>query len=175
MIRWAALPRAINAGKPLIMAELRALCERSGMGDVSAILSSGNVVFTCDADAQTIEARLKDAAKIDLELDTTWFVRSHAELAQIVAAAPFPDAIAARPNHVQVLFHGQVLDLDRLRELAERHDGPEQMHPVGRELYVDYPAGIGRSKLPQLFNKAKMPLSTARNWNTLLKLVDATR
>lgn len=126
MLRWAALPRVINAGKPLIMADLRAVCERLGMADVSTILASGNVTFTCDADAQTIEARLEHAAKVDLELDTTWFVRSHAELAQIVAAAPFPDAIAVRPNHVQVLFHRQALDLDRLRELAERHDGPNR-------------------------------------------------
>lgn len=174
-MRWAALPRAINAGKPLTMAELRALCEGEGMRDVRTILASGNVVFTAEASAQAIEARLEQAAKAKLELDTTWFVRSDAELAEIAAASPFSDAIATRPNHVQVLFHRERLDPDRWRELIEHHDGPERMQAVGRELYVDYPDGIGRSKLPQLFAKAKLPPSTARNWNTLLKLVQATR
>ncbi len=175
MIRWAALPRAINAGKPLAMAELRSFLESEGLADVRTILASGNAVFSCGEDGAVIEARLEKAAKARLSLETTWFVRSHAELAAIAAAAPFPEAIAARPNHVQVLFHREPLDAARIEELAVRYHGPEQVLAIGRELYVNYPEGIGRSKFPAWLTKQKLPPSTGRNWNTLLKLVDVTR
>ena len=49
------------------------------------------------------------------------------------------------------------------------------MHAIGRELYVDYPDDIGHSKLPQAMARAKFPkAATARNWNTLLKLIELT-
>ena len=40
----------------------------------------------------------------------------------------------------------------------------------------DYPDDVGHSKLPQAMSKAKFPkLVTARNWNTVLKLVELTK
>ena len=170
-MRWAALPRSINAGKPLKMADLRAFLEREGMAEVRTLLASGNAVFTCDGDATAIEARLKAAARDALALDTEWYVRSHDERAAIAAADPFPDATAARPKWVQLLFfHADV----PLEALAATHAGPERLHAKGRELYVDYTDGIGESKLPQAMARAKLPPSTGRNWNTLLKLIEAT-
>lgn len=175
-MRWAALPRAINAGKPLPMADLRALLTSEGMADVKTLLASGNAVFSCEADdGEAIAARLQSAARDRLGLDTLWFVRSHAELAAVAAADPFSDATAVRPNHVQVLFHREPVEPGAVEALLAQHDGPERLHAAGRELYVDYPDGIGRSKLPIALARAKLPPSTARNWNTLLKLVDATR
>lgn len=174
-MRLAVLARAINAGKPLAMADLRALLERQGLKDVRTILASGNAVFSSDEDASIVEKRLEQAARTDLNLETAWFVRSHDELTAIVAAAPFPEAVATRPNHVQTFFHHEPVDGGGLFDLIKAYDGPERLLAIGRELYVDYTDGIGRSKLPALLARAKLPLSTGRNWNTLLKLVEATR
>jgi uncharacterized protein (DUF1697 family) len=59
--------------------------------------------------------------------------------------------------------------------VAAIYDGPERLHAIGRELYVDYPDDIGHSKLPQAMAKVKFPkAATARNWNTLVKLVELT-
>ncbi|WP_185206993.1 DUF1697 domain-containing protein [Sphingomonas sp. NBWT7] len=172
MTRWAALPRAINAGKTLKMADLRAFLIAEGMRDVVTLLASGNAVFECDeSDAEAIEDRLAAAARDRLSLDTDWFVRSHDELVAIAAANPFPDASAARPNLLMVLFFHDPVDPARL---PRDHGGPERLHAVGRDLFVDYAGGVGRSKLEPAMRRAKLPPATARNWNTLLKLVAAT-
>jgi uncharacterized protein (DUF1697 family) len=174
-MRWAALPRAINAGKTLAMADLRTFLTAEGMADVKTLLASGNAIFSCDAtDASAIEEHLHTAAREKLALDTLWYVRSHADLVAIAAAAPFPEATTARPKHVQVLFHREPVDPARIAALTASYGGPERLHAIGRELYVDYPDGIGESKLPPALTKAKLPASTGRNWNTLLKLVEAT-
>ncbi len=169
MTRWAALPRAINAGKTLKMADLRAFLEAEGMREVQTLLASGNAVFACEDDAVTIAAHLHRAAREKLALDTDWFVRSHAELVAVAAANPFPDATAARPNHVTVMFHAAPVDISALA-----YTGPERLQAIDRELYIDFPEGIGRSKLVPALTKAKLPPATGRNWNTLLKLIDAT-
>ena len=91
----------------------------------------------------------------------------------MIAANPFPDAAATHPNHLLVHFHAAEVPAACLAALD--HDGPERLRAIGRELYVDYPDDVGHSKLPAAMKRAKFPReATARNWNTVVKLVDAT-
>jgi uncharacterized protein (DUF1697 family) len=49
--------------------------------------------------------------------------------------------------------------------------GPEEIHVAGRELYIDYRDGLGRSKLTNtLIERTLGVAGTARNWNTVLRL-----
>ena len=54
--------------------------------------------------------------------------------------------------------------------------GPEQVCVIGREVYIDYRAGVGCSALsPAFLERALGQSGTARNWNTLLRLLEAVR
>jgi uncharacterized protein (DUF1697 family) len=54
--------------------------------------------------------------------------------------------------------------------------GPERVNADGRQAYIVYPAGIGRSKLTAgLIEKHLATRGTGRNWNTVLKLADLAR
>ena len=49
--------------------------------------------------------------------------------------------------------------------------GGEEIRVDGRELYIYFPDGQGKSKLPPILERTlKMP-ATARNWNTVNKLL----
>jgi uncharacterized protein (DUF1697 family) len=51
--------------------------------------------------------------------------------------------------------------------------GREQVRVKGRQAYITYPDGIGRSKLTMaVIEKALGTRGTGRNWNTVLKLGD---
>lgn len=172
MMRWAALLKGVNLnGRKLPMADLKALVEALGYGEVATLLASGNVVFGCDeTDGAEVEARL-EAALNGYGLKTDVVVRSATDLRAILAANPFPEAALARPNHVVVLFHRDSVLADLLDALPDHYHGRETVIAQGRELYVDYIDGIGESKLPQAMAKLKFPkLATARNWNTVVKL-----
>lgn len=169
-MRWAVLLRGLNiGGKRLPMPELKAFLEGLGGTEVRTLLASGNAVATFDdTDAAALEARLEAAAAERLSLGTDWLVRSHADLAAVIAANPFPDAAAAHPSWLLVHFH---------RDLAPApptHDGPERMAAIGRELYVDFVAGVGPSTLDRTMRKARWPTNTARNWNTVTRLTEMT-
>ncbi len=52
----------------------------------------------------------------------------------------------------------------------------EMLEMRGPEIYLYYPEGVGRSKLSGAVLENKLNTSgTARNWNTLRKLLDTAR
>lgn len=168
--------RGINLGKrQLKSAELKASVESLGFTDVKTLLASGNVVFTADeTDPAALEQALHDALFKGTGLKSEIFVRSPEEMAAVAAADPFPDATSERPSFVVVSFHRKPVDLAAVAKLAESHGGPERMHAIGRELYIDFPEGQARSVLHPAMSKAKLDsVNTARNWNTVLKIRDA--
>lgn len=171
-MKWVALLKGVNLnGRKLPMADLRALVERLGFTEVKTFLASGNVVFEAgEQDAGAIVAKLEEClAAYGLKTDV--ILRNGAELRAVLAANPFPDAARDRPSHMLVAFHREAVPDGLIETLAAVYDGPERLHAIGRELYVDYPDGMGESKLDQGMRKAKFSLlSTGRNWNTVGKL-----
>lgn len=58
-----------------------------------------------------------------------------------------------------------------VKALQRAIEGPEIVRANGRQLYIVYPAGIGRSRLTNRLIEDKLGTrGTGRNWNTVLKL-----
>ena len=89
--RQVALIRGINVGraKRVAMADLRALVEGLGYGDVRTLLNSGNVVFTAPRAAPgNAVARIEKALATDLGVSARVTVLSAKELADAVTENP---------------------------------------------------------------------------------------
>ncbi|QIG78638.1 DUF1697 domain-containing protein [Stakelama tenebrarum] len=173
MTRWAALLRGVNVGgRKLAMADLRTMLAGMGFADVETLLASGNAVFSAaENDAARLERALEAKSAETLRLATDYLVRDADQWADVMAANPFPEVAAERPNQLLVLFHRDPFDPALLDLLAEHYDGPERLKPVGRELYIDFPNGQGRSDLVPMMTKLKFPkVATGRNWNTVTKI-----
>lgn len=168
--------RGINLGKrQLKSAELKAVIEDLGFTEVRTLLASGNVLFTApDATREVLETQIHGALAEATGLKSEIFVRTPEEMAAIAAANPFPDAAADRPSFLVVTFHRKPVDAAVVDALMASHDGPERAQAIGRELYIDFPEGQARSILHAPLGKAtRDPVTTARNWNTVLKIRDA--
>jgi uncharacterized protein (DUF1697 family) len=170
MPRYAALLRGINVGgkKLVSMAELRELLTGLGHTDVATVLQSGNAVFTSSKrSAAKLAAEIERALGIDVRV----LVRTHAELAEVIANNPLPGAVDD-PAHLLVNF----LDGQPDKAGLDPADFPDEDIRFGRrELYVWYRKGIGRSKLTnQVIERRLGVAATGRNWNTLAKLVELT-
>jgi uncharacterized protein (DUF1697 family) len=162
-----ALLRAVNLPnhKPILMATLRELFEGAGFKNVQTLLQTGNVIFN----GKTTEAFLEQQAAKRLGLETDFFLRTADEWDAIVAANPFPREAKDDPAHLVVVT---------LKSAAKAFEwpGPEIIRVDGRNAYIVYPEGIGRSKLtPATINKRLSTRGTARNWNTVLKIQTALR
>ncbi|MGR9273977.1 DUF1697 domain-containing protein [Rhizobium leguminosarum] len=165
MTVFVALLRAVNVGGTgsLPMAELKAICEGLGFSDVKTYIQSGNVLFRSDEAEKTVEERLDEALGKTMGKRPGVMVRSRKELDKLAADAPFP---RAKPNFLLVYFLPEKPPGDALEKMVAP-DG-EEAKLAGREIYVHYPNGSGRSKL-------KLPAlkpGTSRNLNTVRKLAE---
>jgi uncharacterized protein (DUF1697 family) len=173
MTLLVALLRGVNVGgRTMIpMPSLKASLEDLGHEDVVTYIQSGNVVF---------ESRVKDPAKEieeriaeDFGVSVTVVLRTPAELKKVVKANPFPEVKEGRKLHVTFLRDKpakaavDALDPDR--------SPPDELVLKGRDLYVHYPNGQAKTKLTNDWVERTLGVrGTARNWNTVLKLVELT-
>jgi uncharacterized protein (DUF1697 family) len=168
MRAYVALLRAVNVGGTgkLPMSDLKALCERAGFLEVRTYIASGNVVFASRMSEAEVKAALESVLQDYAGRPVGVLVRTAAEMAEVLASNPFPDA---PPSRTVAIF----LDEPPPRGAVERATGraDEEIRLGKREIYVHYGDGMGRSRL-------KIPAAragTARNLNTVARLADMAR
>jgi len=169
-----ALLRAINVGgrAPVAMADLRDLLTRLGLVEPRSLLQSGNLVFRGGpGTGAELERLLETEAEKQLGLRTDFFVRTGTEWKAVVASNPFRREAERDPSHLLVMFLKDLPDAGSVKAVQAAITGPEVVRAKGRQLYIVYPEGIGRSRLTgTLIEKKLGGRGTARNWNTVLKL-----
>jgi len=178
MTVYVALLRAINVGgnSKVAMTDLRDLLTDLRLVDARSLLQSGNLVFGSDKQAADLEQLLEAEAARRLDLRTDFFVRSADEWADVVARNPFPDEAERDPSHLLVMCLKDAPDETAVQALRAAVAGPEAIRSDGRQAYITYPTGIGRSRLTHALIESKLATrGTGRNWNTVLKLADLVR
>jgi uncharacterized protein (DUF1697 family) len=69
------------------------------------------------------------------------------------------------------MFFKQEPDRAAVAALQKSIVGRESLRSSGREAYIVYPDGMGRSRFTSSLIETKLGMrGTARNWNTVLKL-----
>ena len=172
MTRYVALLRGINVGrnKRIAMADLRELLTSLGYTDARTLLQSGNAVFTASGRTtgpieQAIERAIADRFSFDVRV----LVRTAEQFAAAVGANPLPVPDGSR-------FLVSFLDRDpapaRVRDLDPAGFEPERFAFGSKVLYIWCAIGITDSTLlPALSDRNLGVVATARNWNTITKLL----
>jgi uncharacterized protein (DUF1697 family) len=180
-----ALLRGINLGgrNKVAMADLRVLVAELGHTDVTTYIQSGNVLFTAAGGAPDPVAMAEEmtvAIATKLGVTSPVIVVPRDELAQIIAANPFPDEPEPRRVHAVVLSQPPWPDLTARLETAlaqvRAKGSHDEIQAIGRTLYLHTPAGYGTSDLAQLLLRVVHApkaggTGTARNWATMTKLL----
>lgn len=169
-----ALLRGVNVGgnKKVSMADLKALIEALGFGEVKTLLQSGNVVFRAGDEAEAaLEAHLEAETERRLGLKTSYLVRDTKQWRAIIDACPFPKEAQAEPSRTLVTVGRTAMPaeaLDAVRAVMLPH---EKLAAVERQVYAYFGEGMGQSKAAEVLNrKAVKAVATGRNWNTVLKI-----
>jgi uncharacterized protein (DUF1697 family) len=164
--RSLALLRGVNVGgrRALPMTDLTQWLLDAGFTSVSTYIQSGNVVLEHRARLD-VGARVRAVIAEHTGWDVPVVVRSAVQLAEVVAANPYPQA---EPTTLHVAFLESAPDVGPLADLDPQRWLPEEFTAHGREVYLHLPQGMGRSVMaPRL---AILKNATTRNWNTVLAL-----
>jgi uncharacterized protein (DUF1697 family) len=171
---YVVLLRGINlAGhRRVAMAALRDVLSSSGYDDVRTYVQSGNVVLRSGSAEKALTAavqrRLSDAFGFDIGI----FVRSAAQLADVVANNPFLSPGVDHGRQLHVAFLEGVPGRRALAALDPHRAPPDELHARGREVYVWAPNGIGPSKVLHGLDRILETSMTVRNWRTVTALLD---
>ena len=170
-----AMLRGVNlGGHNLIRMEiLRKLCTSCKFDNAQTYLQSGNAIFTSkEKNLAAIGKRLEDAIEKELGFRPAVVCRTAAEMQDVIGRNPFAERKGIDNSKFAVVFFAEPLAPEIRTQLETIKVGPEDIHAHERELYIYYPDGQGLSKLPAAIDKVMKKTGTARNWNSVTKMMD---
>ena len=177
VVRSVALLRAINVGgkHSVPMKALAALFAKCGCSEVATYIQSGNVVFCAAETAKLDEAALASRIEKKFGFPVPVILRTADELEAVVRRNPFPQADPDK-ERMHVSFLASEPTAAQVASLDPNRSPGDTFKVVGREIYLLLPNGAGNSKLTNAYFDSKLKTtSTARNWRTVLKLLEMAR
>jgi uncharacterized protein (DUF1697 family) len=172
--RYVALLRGINVGgrNKVAMADLRAAFEAGGHASVSTYIQSGNVLFSSDQPARSLEGDLESllAARFDVPLVVV--VRSHRQMRNLVRRAPA--GFGERPDrfHSDAAFLKAPLTSSQAMRVVRLREGVDRAWPGTGVLYFErLSARRTQSRMSAIMSTPEYQRMTIRSWSTTTKLL----
>lgn len=169
------LLRGVNVGgnNQIKMDALRSLFATLKLKDAQSYIQSGNIVFrTTERDMARLAKTIKEAIGRTFGFQPEVILRTTAEMNATRANNPFSDRPGLEPSKLLVTFLAETPSPEAAAKLAAIEAYPEELRLQGRELFVYFPDGMGKSKLAASIDKGLKTAGTGRNWNTVVKLLE---
>ena len=168
--------RGVNVGghNRVKMDDLKKLCTSLKLRDPQTYVQSGNIVFSTDErDLDKLRKSLESAIHKKFGFHSDVILRSAKDLREVVAGNPFAKRKDIHPGKLLVTFFSADPGEAARKQARAIKTDPEELFIEGREAYVYFPNGAGRSKLNwSLIPKTLKVQGTARNWNSVTKLLE---
>lgn len=168
--------RAVNVvGRNKIkMDALRALYESLKLRDPHTYIQSGNVIFRTEVrDFVSLTKRIQNGIERSFGCRPDVILRTPAELRAVIARNPFATRRGIDPGKLLVTFLSADPAPEARVNLIDRKTDPDELRLDGRELYIYFPNGQGRSKFSWAVIERTLKTSgTARNWNSVTKMLE---
>jgi len=168
--------RGVNVGAHhrIKMEALKKVYEGLGFEDPQTYVQSGNVVFQSKKkNLAAMTAQIEAAIETAFGFHSDVLLRTAAEMRDVVARNPFAGRDGIEPGKLLVDFLASEPTAEAHARILAIPPAPEEFKLDGRELYIYFPNGQARPKLPvaSLERALKVPC-TGRNWNSVTKMLE---
>jgi uncharacterized protein (DUF1697 family) len=170
---WIALLRGINVGgnNILPMQQLKSMLVSMGCQNVQTYIQTGNVLLEhTESDPDKLALDIGQKIEQQYGFKISILVLHAAMFTQVIKQNPFKLA-EVEPKSLHVFFLSEPSQAADLDELTKLKTTSEHFELTQQAFYLHAPDGIGRSKLAAKVEKCLGVPITARNWNTLQKLL----
>jgi uncharacterized protein (DUF1697 family) len=171
-----SLLRGVNVGghHKIKMEALRSLYESLKFEDVRTHVQSGNVIFRAkEKNTSLLAKKIQDAVERTFGFRPEVILRTPDDVRKALAASPFESRLELEPGKILITFLAADPGAGAGAKLRELKGYPEELHLKGRELFIYFPDGAGKSKLPwSKIGKLLKTEGTARNLNSVRKLLE---
>ncbi len=173
--RQVAFLRAINVGGRTVKMEvLRQLFETLGLLNVETFIASGNVIFdVLPGNTAELERKIETHLRQSLGFEVATFIRSAAELFQIVGYQAFSPAALEQSTAYNIAFLASSPTETAIQKLMTLRTEIDDFHVHGREVYWLCRKKQSESTFSNaVLEKTLGMASTLRGMNTVQKLVE---
>ncbi len=178
MKKYIALLRGINVSgqKKIKMADLRIHLETAGFLNVQTYIQSGNIVLSSTENNPTLIAK-KIESVIDKEFGfkVPTLVITPEYLNKVINESPYLKDKNREKSKMYFAFLYSNPTTENIDKLSQHTFEGEEIIIQDTMTYLYYEVGAGRAKLSNNFIESKLKLtSSARNYNTVVKLIEMT-
>jgi uncharacterized protein (DUF1697 family) len=167
--------RGVNVGphNRIKMDKLRAVYESLQFENPRTYVQSGNVVFRSkQRSTPQLAKKIQAAIQKQCSCNPVVILRTTQEMRAAIAASPFAKGRQLEPGKILVTFLDAEPPAGAHATIQGLKQYPEELHLKGRELYIYFPNGAGKTKLPwSAVEKLLKVNGTARNWNSVTNLL----
>jgi uncharacterized protein (DUF1697 family) len=172
MPKYVAFLRAINVGGHTVkMDHLRRLFEAMGFANVETFIGSGNVIFdAAEPDKKALERQIEESLQAALGYEVATFIRTTAELGEIVRYQPFKEPDADSYN-LYIAFLAEPPGEATQHKLLSFTTEIDEFHVNGREVYWLCRKRMSESQFSGALLEKTLGLpATMRNSTTVKKM-----
>lgn len=169
MTTYIVLFRGVGGATSLPVQPLKAALIEDGFERVATYINTGNVVLISEATPKKILQRVAAIALEKFAFSKAIMIVSKPQWKKLIANNPFPER-AMEGDKLHAFVMEKEADREAVKALECKATGPEQFEIVGNVLYYYPPQGASQSKLHGKIESTLKVTTTARNWNTVLKL-----
>lgn len=168
---YIILFRGIGGATQLPTKPLREALTAAGFENVGTYINSGNAYLKTEMPRAKMLKVVGGICKKEFGFTKDIHAPTLSEWRKLIKQNPFANKFTeGRFLHAAVLGKTPSKEaLDRLRALATEGEGVEVIDGVA---YLNTPGGLSTSKLGMKFDNGLGVPNTARNWNTVLKLLE---
>jgi uncharacterized protein (DUF1697 family) len=168
--------RGVNVGahNRIKMDDLRAVYTSLKLENPQTYVQSGNIIFrTKEKNLPQLSKKIQDAFEKKFKFRPDVILRTVDEFRSAIDASPFADRPDLEAGKILVSFLAAPPPKEVHAAFDRFRDYPEQVHLKGSELYIYFPNGAGKSKLPwSSLEKLLKVTGTARNLNSVTKILE---
>jgi uncharacterized protein (DUF1697 family) len=172
MKTYIALLKGINVGghKKVPMADLREMLSKSGFENVQTYIQSGNVILqSSKSDISVIEKNIQESIMDHFGFEVSVLVKTRSDLKRIFNDSPFSEE-KKKASYFMLLRNTPEDDLVKIA--SEKVYEGEEYKILKNCIYFFCEKGFGQAKFNANFFERKLKtFATARNYNTMLKLL----
>lgn len=167
---YIVLFRGVGGKTQLPVQPLREVLRAAGFENVATYINSGNALVQSALPRQDILRLIAEVCEREFGFTKEIFILSASEWSALIEKNPFASEFI-EPKHLHAVVLAEAPLAERVELVKNYAVEGESISIIGKVAYLHTPHGFGTSKLAVKFDKSIGVSNTARNWNTVLKLM----
>ena len=177
MNKKIAILRGINVGgkRKILMADLKALCQKLGWINVVTYIQSGNLIFDSEKQNSQLENTLEKAISSRYGFDVPVIIRNAEELQTSIGNNSFA-AGDTDITKLHLTFLKEKPSEENVEKIKPYNYEPDKFEIEEKHVFIYCAGKYHQTKLTNNFFEKKLKVgATTRNWKTVLKLQELSR